>query len=531
MKNLTLKGRFKIQIIVGIFSLLIIMFGVRLMGKVTDFAYFERMHILYIKYIETELSKERVERKILLNHVSKAREQPVKVHESIFGIEKLFFRLLGQGYILDLAAKDIKELTKIIEFLDRIETDNLTSQQRNIVDQLMQWPSENTEVFGAGLRGAAAFTKNTVILLVATMLLSSIALLIGMMQSTLPPLQRIASTIKEIAEGNLDVNVEHSESAEMGHMQLSTIKMIESLRHTVLRISQAAQTLSDETQKASAITEDTLHGVQTQKKETELLTTSISEMSIAIDDVAKSAANASNAAHEGSASATKGKRVISEAAEAIHSLVDKVNRSAKAIQKIEADTQNIGSVLEMIQGITEQTNLLALNAAIEAARAGEHGRGFAVVAAEVRTLAQRTQDATKEIQATIEGLQSNTQSAVNIMEDSRAQADISVEKAGQATKVIEEIVNSVSSIVAMNQQIAAAAEEQSVVTAEIRNNTVTISEVAEQTAVGGEKTAETNNALVLLSRELGSLVSSFKLEKKCEAIPDLVCLNKSSPYY
>ena len=83
----------------------------------------------------------------------------------------------------------------------------------------------------------------------------------------------------------------------------------------------------------------------------------------------------------------------------------------------------------------------------------------------------------------------------------------------------------------MNQKIAAAAEEQSVVTAEIRNNTVTISEVAEQTAVGGEKTAETNNALVLLSRELGSLVSSFKLEKKCEAIPDLVCLNKSSPYY
>ena len=356
------------------------MFGVRLMGKVTDFSYFERMHVLYLTNIDIELRKEIVDRKKLLNLVINAQKQPINVHESIFSIEKLLFRILGQGYILDLAAKDIDELKKIIIFLEKINSVHLNNSQKNKVNKMVQWPIKNTEVFGAGLRGAAAFTKNTVIFLVATVLFSSIALLISMMRSTLPPLQRIASTIEEISEGNLEVKVEHSESSEIGHMQLSTIKMIESLRHIVFRISQASQTLSDEAKKASTITDNTLHGVKTQKKETELLIASLNEMSMAIDDVAKSAAKASDAAHRGSASAKKGRQVVSEAVDAIHSLGDKVNCSAKAIQQIEADADNIGSVIEMIHAITEQTNLLALNAAIEAARAGDHVRGFAVVA-------------------------------------------------------------------------------------------------------------------------------------------------------
>jgi len=511
MKDTTLKSKFKIQIVVGIFVMLIVMFGVRLMGKVTDFAYYERNHTVAVTKIDHELLKKQPERSSLLTLGEVAREAPVNIANAIFSGEKLLFRLLGQGYLLDVASKDEKELVELRGLLNKASGKNLTTEEVAKVNVVMEEIRTNTELFGTGLRGAAGFVKTVVISLVIIAMGGLIVLMVSMMRSTIPPLEKTASILEKIAKGDLTVSIDDPVGGEIGQMQRSTMQMIAGLRQTVQGITQSAGDLSAAAGTAAGITDQTLEGVETQKVETENLTTAIEEMGQAVNEVANSAANAANSANEGNQAAIKGKSIVAEAVASIDSLATEVDCSSEAIRRIESDSEKIGTVVEMIQGITEQTNLLALNAAIEAARAGEHGRGFAVVADEVRTLAQRTQTSTKEIQGMIGNLLSGTREAVSIMERSREQAQSSVEKTNQAGEAIEVIASAVSNIMDMNVQIASAAEEQSVVTAGINNNTQAIKEVADKTSVGGQNAAKSNAELVALSQQLENIVATFKL--------------------
>jgi len=511
MKNAALKSKFKLQIAIGIFTLLIVMFGVRLMGKVIDFAYYERLHVVAVTMIDNELLKGQTEKSRLLKHAEVAYQQPVNVINAIFSVEKLLFRLLGQGYLLDVAINDKEYLSSLIDFINKVPGKYLTSEEFARADVMMLGVRQSSNDFGPGLRDAAAFVKTVVILLVVMAIGGLIALMVSMMRSTIPPLEKMALTLEKIAKGDLTVSIDKMVGGEIGEMQRSTTQMIEGLRDTVQGITQSANELSVAAGTAAGITEQTLEGVQAQKVETENLTIAINEMGQAVNEVASSAANAADSADEGNQAAIKGKEVVAEAVASINSLASEVEHSSDAIRRIEADSEKIGSVVEMIESITGQTNLLALNAAIEAARAGEHGRGFAVVADEVRTLAERTKTSTAEIQTMIESLLLGTREAVAIMERSKEQAQSSVDKTNQAGEAIEQIARAVSDIMGMNTQIASAAEEQSVVTAEIHNNTQAINKVADKTAIGGQSAAKSNDELVILSKQLEDIVSTFKL--------------------
>jgi len=511
MKNTTLKSKFKLQIIIGIFTLLIVMFGVRLMGKVTDLAYYERNHVVAVTKIDNELLKEQPVKNSFLKYIDVAHQQTLDIANAVFSGEKLLLDLLGQGYLLDVSSKDEKELIVLRDIVNQIPGTYLTAENIAKVNVLMEGIRENTEIFGTGLRDSATFVKTVVILLVVMAIGGLIALMVSMMRSTIPPLEKMALTLEKIAKGDLTVSIDKMVGGEIGEMQRSTTQMIEGLRDTVQGITQSANELSVAAGTAAGITEQTLEGVQAQKVETENLTIAINEMGQAVNEVASSAANAADSADEGNQAAIKGKEVVAEAVASINSLASEVEHSSDAIRRIEADSEKIGSVVEMIESITGQTNLLALNAAIEAARAGEHGRGFAVVADEVRTLAERTKTSTAEIQTMIESLLLGTREAVAIMERSKEQAQSSVDKTNQAGEAIEQIARAVSDIMGMNTQIASAAEEQSVVTAEIHNNTQAINKVADKTAIGGQSAAKSNDELVILSKQLEDIVSTFKL--------------------
>jgi len=511
MNNITLRSKFLIAIASGIISLLIVIFGVRMMGKVTDFAYYERVHIVAVNSFDYELKKQPVERATLLEHITLAHGQTIKPGKELFAVEQLLFRLLGQSYLLDLASNAAKDHTKIIQFLEKSKAAQLTTKEISHVDELMEFPRTNSASFAAGLRDAAGFVKLLVNLLVILSLGSLIAVIFNTMRTTLPPLQETVSLMARIAKGDLTATVETIGSGEIGQMQASTAEMIQSLRQMIEGIIHVESNLTTTTTDAAVVTMQMASGIDSQKAETENLIASINEMSGATDAVAAASSNAEASANAGNKSATEGKDVVIDAVNSINELADEVESSVKALNLIERDSEDIDSVVKMIQGITEQTNLLALNAAIEAARAGEHGRGFAVVADEVRTLAQRTQTSTQEIQEMIGKLRTSTRSAVEVMDRSHGRAKDSVEKANQVSEVIEKIVVSVASMMALNKKIASTASEQGVVTKKINANTKIISDIADQTAAGGHKVEQSNETLVELSKRLAEMVKQFKL--------------------
>jgi methyl-accepting chemotaxis protein len=338
-----------------------------------------------------------------------------------------------------------------------------------------------------------------------------VSLLLG--KVVVKPLQVMKERVKDIAEGEGDLTkrLDETSNDEMGELAHWFNAFAGKLRDLVMEITGFTGKLASSAEEMAALTEQTSAGVKRQQGETDQVATAMNEMSATVQEVARSASSAANAAHQADEEAGQGKRVVSETIEAIDSLAGEVEKASQVIQKLEQDSTGIGVVLDVIKGIAEQTNLLALNAAIEAARAGEQGRGFAVVADEVRTLAQRTQQSTQEIRQMIERLQAGAKDAVKVMQEGKSGAQKSVEQAAKAGASLEAITKVVSTITDMNTQIASAAEEQSAVAEEINRNIVSISQIAGQTAQDAQQVASSNKNFAKLAVQLQSLVGHFKV--------------------
>ena len=326
------------------------------------------------------------------------------------------------------------------------------------------------------------------------------------------PLTVLALNLQEISggDGNLRARLQVKGKTEMDWVGSSFNNFVKKIAKTVDDIGHTSDQLASASQELSLISTETEQGVERQQQETTQVATAMEEMTATVQEVARNAVNASEAAKKAETEAVKSKQVVDQTVDAINTLASEVETAGNVIHELEADSESIGEVLSVIQGIAEQTNLLALNAAIEAARAGEQGRGFAVVADEVRTLASRTQNSTQEIQKTIERLQSRARKAVKVMENSQKQASVSVEQATSAGEVISSINVRIGTINDMNNHIASAAEEQSVVAEEINRNINNISVVSEQSSNGASKTSNACNELQALADQLRKTVGHFK---------------------
>jgi len=230
-----------------------------------------------------------------------------------------------------------------------------------------------------------------------------------------------------------------------------------------------------------------------------------------VHEVARNSNSAAVATQEATEQASYGRTLVNETAQTIRELAKEVENASVVIQQLAKDSNDIGSVLDVIKSIAEQTNLLALNAAIEAARAGEQGRGFAVVADEVRTLASRTQQSTQEIHGMIERIQTSANNAVTAMDRGCSQAQRTVDKATEADNALQEIRRAIESINAMNAQIATAAVQQSAVAEEINVNIESINSSSEKTATGSTHVATASEQLSESSVRLQNLVTQFKV--------------------
>ncbi|MDH5191956.1 MAG: methyl-accepting chemotaxis protein [Gammaproteobacteria bacterium] len=290
------------------------------------------------------------------------------------------------------------------------------------------------------------------------------------------------------------------------------IKMLESCtKGLIVSSSSYIERLIPASEQASLLMEQTSQGIQQQHGDIDQVATAMNEMMATVQEIAKSAASAAEAAHEADVEADKGKIVVTEAMGAMSALSDRIDSTSSAVASLAADTDAIGSVLDVIRGIAEQTNLLALNAAIEAARAGEQGRGFAVVADEVRTLASRTQESTQEIQSMIERLQDGASNAVTAMGKGKEQTVKSEELVENAVESLAMIAASVAMINTMNAQIASAAEEQGAVAEDINRNIVNISQVANQASESVHAMSTSSEELGQMSLKLSQLISRYNV--------------------
>jgi len=324
-------------------------------------------------------------------------------------------------------------------------------------------------------------------------------------------LERISEIANAISQNDISLECTMQSHDMIGELIDAFNRMAANLRNVIGQISGATTQLAAAAEETSTITDETSCGVREQQAEIDSIASAMNEMSSTVQEVARNAADASNAAEAADSEARSGALVATEAIGGIDALQQEVDSAAGVIRNLEKESENIGSVLDVIRGIAEQTNLLALNAAIEAARAGEQGRGFAVVADEVRTLASRTQQSTQEIQDMITGLQDGTVNAVKVMEGAQSKAQESSDLVEKAAISLATIAGSVSAINDMNTLIASAAEEQSAVAGEMQANMNNIREVADRSAEGAQQTAQASEELARLAAEQQSLMSKFKM--------------------
>ncbi|HHH35202.1 MAG TPA: methyl-accepting chemotaxis protein [Gammaproteobacteria bacterium] len=321
----------------------------------------------------------------------------------------------------------------------------------------------------------------------------------------------VTVSLREMASGQGDLRKRlHSNAQdEVGELVSEFNRFVEKLQGIIREITESVERLSSASEQMSTVSAQSRQGVVKQQSDIDQVATAMNEMSATVHEVARNAGDAAGAAKAADAEAGNGKQVVSQAVSTIDKLASDVDEAANVIHQLAADSENIGTVLDVIKAIAEQTNLLALNAAIEAARAGEQGRGFAVVADEVRTLAQRTQQSTQEIQEIIEKLQAGAERAEKVMKASCEQAQVSVDESSRAGTSLVSITDMVASINDMNTQIASAAEQQTAVAEEISRSIVHINDVAVQTSESSDHLMRASEDVSAMTAQLHGLVSKF----------------------
>ncbi|HCM1067863.1 methyl-accepting chemotaxis protein [Vibrio parahaemolyticus] len=345
----------------------------------------------------------------------------------------------------------------------------------------------------------------------ALLIVVFVALLLAAARVMLRQTQYLNEAIKLMASKNLSVPFGMDCKDEYGDVARELEKTRRQLHDVIQMQINASDELATLTEVMTLSMSETKESAQEEFNEIDQLATAMSEMSSTVQTVADHAQTASSLTEQASTQAVTGQQFLQSTVAKMSELSSDITSSAQAVNQVEERVESIGSVVGTIQGISEQTNLLALNAAIEAARAGEAGRGFAVVADEVRNLAQRTQQATVEIQEMITQLQASATSAVDLMEKSVVEAAEGVELVSNAGSELDGIVAQVTQINDMNFQIATASGQQSSVAEEMSQNLTNVRELVEASVVVVTELLETSEMMQSNAEELDKKIKSFSV--------------------
>ncbi|WP_313485059.1 methyl-accepting chemotaxis protein [Stutzerimonas kunmingensis] len=358
----------------------------------------------------------------------------------------------------------------------------------------------------------AATTRLGIILSLALVVLVSLGAWL-VIRSVMVNIRGVITSLQSIARGDGDltqrVNVESND--EIGAMIELFNSFLDKLQRTIRQIIEAANPLGQVSKELYKLTQGSEENAKSQQHHTDSITRDILTMTGSIQEVAQRSQQASDEANSAARQAATAREHVGSLSTGISDLGDSVMGAVKAMEQLEEETQEVGSVLTVIRSIAEQTNLLALNAAIEAARAGEQGRGFAVVADEVRNLAQKTAASTAEIQQIIQRLQNSANTVLNVMTSNGEKSRASIERSIEATQLLEAIARTVNQIDELNAGIAQFTQEQIGLSSSIQQETQVLQQDAQATANGAEATARLGEQLVSTGDHLRAATGQFRV--------------------
>jgi methyl-accepting chemotaxis protein len=391
---------------------------------------------------------------------------------------------------------------------------DLQKSYRVIMDEISIMVDSNNRQISEGAEEAARQESSVKTALYSGITLAFIAAFaLGLLISRLisKPIASAVASAQSIAAGDLTQRITSTGRDEAGQLLSALGDMQSNLKSTIQQISTASDQLALSAQELSNVTENANTGLARQNDEIQQAATAVTEMTSAVEEVARNAVSTSEASQATSLQATDGRNKARDAVVAINHATTEITASTAMVENLALQVRDIGKVLDVIRGIAEQTNLLALNAAIEAARAGEQGRGFAVVADEVRALAARTQASTGEIEGMIDRVQASADDAVKSMGKSQALVTDTQSLAQAAGSALDLIAESISQINERNLVIASASEEQAHVAREVDRNLVNIQDLSTRSAAGAEQTNASTQELSGLAVSFNTLVARFKL--------------------
>ena len=349
-------------------------------------------------------------------------------------------------------------------------------------------------------------------LLILAIILAVVWLMTRMITS---PLQQLINSMRDIASGNGDltreINIDSQD--EVGALANHFNQFIAKLRLLLLQTSEQASSVNNSSKMLSSVTEQTNHEIQQGNVQLENVSSAVHEMTATTQEISNNADHASSAANEAEQHALHGQQLSIAALNDMQQLAEHMAQAVSVVVGLAKESESIGTVVDVIKGIAEQTNLLALNAAIEAARAGEQGRGFAVVADEVRSLAARTQESTKDIRNMVEKLQLIAREAESSMQKGRAQTQTSTERAQTMQTALADISAAINNVKQQNSQIADATGQQTVTTEDINHNLMAITELMSRSAVHAKELAKEAATLSNAAKGLNTVVGEFKIKQ------------------
>ncbi|PMM37607.1 chemotaxis protein [Vibrio splendidus] len=379
----------------------------------------------------------------------------------------------------------------------------LKKTENQLADSLIALTDQKTQQAQSAMMGS--ITMFVVITLFATFISFKA---ITDLTTRVKDLTRVLSKVRH--DNDLTVRATYEGNSELGQISSSLNETLEKFSGVIDSLSQSSLTLASAAEETAQTCQYNSNTLVEQQDQIGLIATATEELSATVSEVAAKTQQTASSAKLADEQSQAGLSTVQHSYQSIETLASEINGLAEKITHLHESSNNINSVIDVIKSVADQTNLLALNAAIEAARAGEQGRGFAVVADEVRTLAQRTQESTLEIEGFISSLQSDVQTAFNVIDNSKKVSSRAVEDSRGVEQTLQDISGAVSEIFSMTEQIATATEEQAVVTQDIAQNVVAVEQKSTESTTGATQIAATAKEQAELATSLKELSNTFK---------------------